>query len=78
MLNFTDYFIENTKQLTDLQQAHLRRIITKTVERMITKYTAGAVEHKGNLWEKDCLKELFDEAIDLMVYAQTEIVKRSQ
>jgi hypothetical protein len=78
MLNFTDYFLQNTEPLTDDHKGHLRRIITKTVERMITKYVAGAVEHGGDLWDKDCLKESFDEAIDQMTYIQTEIIKRSQ
>jgi hypothetical protein len=63
-------------KLSKSQQNHLDSIVKATEKRMREKYKAGAEEHGGDIWQKDCLAEAFDEAIDLMVFIMTEIKKR--
>jgi hypothetical protein len=65
-------------KLSKSQQRHLDDIVKKTSKRMRIKYIAGAKEHGGDLWDKDCLAEAFDEVIDLMTYLMTELKKRGK
>lgn len=63
--------------LTEEQHAHITGIIERFAYDAYEKYVAGQLEHGGNLWEKDVLKEARQETLDLVVYLDTEIMKRS-
>lgn len=39
------------------------------------KYEQGVIEHGGYLWEKNCLVEAMKEAVDLVIYLDTELQK---
>lgn len=65
--------------LTDEQQEHLASILEYIGEVMAAKYTAGAIEHGGNIWDMtvDQLEhEELNEMIDLLVYRVTKILKK--
>ena len=78
MLDFTNYFFEHTRELTEPQRRHLLSLIERIVPAIIDKYVKGAVEHGGNLWDLDCLKEEFQEHIDGLIYNMAEQVKREK
>jgi hypothetical protein len=65
-------------KLSKHQKNHLENIIKFTTKRMRKKFYEGARDHGGDLLEKDCLNEAFDEVIDLMVYLRTELLKRGK
>lgn len=61
-------------ELSDEQNQHINRLTDEFVSRAFHKYSAGAEEHKGNLWEKDelwLIDQAIDEAIDQFVYLVT-------
>lgn len=64
--------MKHVKPLTQEQEAHLSEICFEVEDLIETKYTAGASEHGGNLWEKEGLiDEAIAEAIDQVVYLLT-------
>lgn len=58
--------------MTQQQEEHLKDIKQCFVDEVDKKYRKGQAEHGGNLWDRDCLKEIMAEAIDLVTYAKTE------
>lgn len=59
--------------MNEEQHQHLNGIRDRVVNRLSEKYTAGAMEHGGLLWEKEGLLDMaIDEVIDLLVYLYTE------
>lgn len=58
------------------QKEHLDFIVKTLVKRLKTKYEKGAKEHKGDLFDVDCLDEAIDELVDALVYLLT--LKRKQ
>ena len=59
-------------------EEHARHITDIISDLTYKKYTKGALEHKGKLWEFDeitLLYEVRNEAIDQFVYVQTIIDK---
>lgn len=60
------------------QQQHAHELARQFEVRMLYKYTKGATEHGGNLWEmnlKNLLENALDEAIDQVVYILTALEK---
>lgn len=58
-------------RLSDEQVAHLREIRFVIRDMVTNKYCAGALEHKsclGDMSEEDLLKNIEEEAIDMLVY----------
>jgi hypothetical protein len=56
------------------QWDHLLKLNSEIADRMVEKYTTGAVEHGGNLWDKGedyLLDAAIDEAVDQLVYLLT-------
>lgn len=65
--------------ITKAQLDHLHQLIEEFHKIMEPKYKAGAIEHKGNIWEKsdEWLEEQETmEIIDLAVYRLTRLLKR--
>lgn len=58
--------------MTQQQEQHLKDIKQFFVDGADKKYRKGQAEHGGNLWDRDCLKEIVAEAIDLVTYAYVE------
>ena len=64
--------------MTQDQQEHAQALARQFEARMLYKYTKGAAEHGGNLWEmnlKNLLENALDEAIDQVVYILTALEK---
>lgn len=60
------------------QQEHAEELARQFKSRMLYKYSRGASEHGGNLWEmnlKNLLENALDEAIDQVVYILTALEK---
>ena len=58
--------------MTPAQNAHLKRILSAATERITVKYTKGAEEHGGNLWDNEgIIDEAIDEVADLLTYLCT-------
>lgn len=60
--------------MNDDQKTHVAQLADEFERRMAHKYTKGAQEHGGNLWEVPSLQlldEAIDEAIDQVVYLLT-------
>ena len=60
--------------MTDAQKAHLARIITEFELSAREKYTKGAAEHGGNLWDLSPLQlveHAIEECIDQFQYLVT-------
>ena len=60
--------------MTKEQFRHLARIQDLTIRRIAEKYTAGAAEHTGNLWDQSeiqLVENAIDEAIDQISYLVT-------
>lgn len=56
------------------QIEHLKQIVDEASRRLSQKYSVGAAEHGGNLWDKDAmwiLDQAIDEAIDQVTYLYT-------
>ena len=62
--------------MTPEQKQHVEKIVKKFSDDVYIKYEAGAKKHGGNLWEKDALYEAWWEAVDLVTYLGTELLKR--
>lgn len=60
-----------SKRMTDQQEKHLTDIKAFFVDAVDKKYRKGQAEHGGNLWDRDCLKDIADEAVDLVTYIHT-------
>lgn len=59
-------------EMSPEHERHLQHVLNRTTDAISTKYRAGQTEHGGKLWEIDCLAEAQKEAVDLVVYLQTE------
>lgn len=57
--------------LTADQQRHLDWICSETESATRKKYTAGQLEHGGDLWRKPQGEFLLEEALDQVTYALT-------
>jgi len=57
--------------MTPSQQYHLDGVLLYINDKITAKYTAGAKQHGGNLWEKRLIGEVLDEVADLVVYVTT-------
>lgn len=53
------------------REVHLHTIQEQFCQEVSDKYRKGQNEHGGNLWEKDNLAALGEEAIDFVVYFYT-------
>lgn len=68
-----------SRQLSEAQINHLHKLVKEFRAIMEPKYTKGAIEHGGNIWEmSDAELELCEteEIIDLAVYRLTRLLKR--
>src|SRR5438105_4836451 len=54
--------------MTPDQESHLSEITKDFTEALRIKYTLGQQEHGGNLWERRCLRDARNEALDLVTY----------
>lgn len=61
------------KRLTSGQKKHLQDIVSTFSKGITDKYTKGALEHEGNLFDKPCHKFMSDEIIDLFTYLHTHL-----
>lgn len=71
--------VTDDSRLDGRQQLHVNQLARDFVEAMVAKYSAGQVEHGGNLWEMDedrLLDHAINEAIDQVVYLLTIKGKR--
>ena len=59
------------KEMTEPQEYHLMKIISKFIQRVIPKYSVGQFQHLGNLFNKPNLPMLMEEVIDMAVYSFT-------
>lgn len=57
--------------MTPSHQYHLDGILLYINDKITAKYTAGAEQHGGKLWEKKLIGEVLDEVADLVVYVTT-------
>jgi len=60
--------------MSEEQQQHLQGLLYEFGKLASNKYTQGALEHGGNLWDMsndDLLNNAIDEAIDQVVYLLT-------
>lgn len=57
--------------MTQQQEQHLKDIKQFFADGVDKKYRKGQAEHGGNLWDRDCLSDISDEAIDLVTYVYT-------
>lgn len=60
--------------MTDAQKAHVESLLGKFQAEATEKYSKGAEEHGGNIWDIPATKLLdnaIEEAIDLIVYLYT-------
>ena len=57
--------------MTQNQEQHLEDIKRSFCEEVDAKYRAGQKEHGGNLWDRDVVPDINNEAIDLVTYAYT-------
>lgn len=60
--------------MTPQQKAHVTKLQSEATDRIGTKYTKGAQEHGGNIWDltpSRLINEAIDEAIDQVVYLLT-------
>lgn len=64
--------------MNEIQTEHMNSITTKVVHDIQVKYSKGQREHGGNLWDRDVLKDIVDESLDLITYAYTADYKRRQ
>jgi hypothetical protein len=58
-------------KMTDMQEAHLARVISKFTRDVTAKYVDGQSRHGGNLFDKPNLPMLLEEVQDMVVYAYT-------
>jgi len=54
--------------MTIEQVEHLKSIQRRLNSRLEEKYVKGQLEHGGNLWERDNLKDLGMEIVDMLTY----------
>lgn len=59
------------KRMTDAQESHLARVISKFTKDVTVKYVDGQSRHGGNLFDKSNLPMLLEEVQDMVVYAYT-------
>ena len=59
------------ERMTDAQETHLARIISRFTQDVSEKYFRGQIEHKGDLFLKPNLPMLLEEVLDMTVYAFT-------
>jgi len=67
------------KQMSQAQHEHFHQLIFLLERFAEPKYEAGAIEHKGNIWElsdEQLEAEELNEMIDLIVYRLTRILKK--
>lgn len=67
--------------LNEKQRAHLKRTMQEISSMVFQKYIDGAKEHKsclGDMSEEDILKNIEEEAIDLLVYVAALRIKRGE
>ncbi len=64
--------------MNEAQEAHLANIHNNLFQDLDIKYRKGQREHGGNLWDRDVLKDIVDESLDLITYAYTADFKRRQ
>lgn len=63
----------------DTPERHLERLVRAHRDALVTKYRRGLAEHGGVLSRKPGLVDhAFEEAIDLVVYLQTELERRER
>lgn len=60
-----EYFSFN---LNKDEQNEVKKTLQDFCTRAVSKYIAGSKEHGGKITDRDCLKEMHDEIIDLMFY----------
>lgn len=66
-------------ELTEKQLEHLHQLVEGFHQIMEPKYTRGALEHGGNIWDlsDDELEAMeLEEIIDLCVYRLTRLLKK--
>ena len=61
--------------MTPAQESHLRDIKSSFEASVDAKYRKGQAEHGGNLWDRNTLSDIKDEAVDLFTYICTAIEK---
>lgn len=67
--------------MTKEQIEHLRAIKVLIEDMVTSKYVAGALEHNsclGDMSEEDLIKNIEEEAIDLLVYVAALRIKRGE
>jgi hypothetical protein len=67
--------MSNETTMTPEQHRHVHKLMAKTSLLMEKKYTAGALEHGGNIWNlspETLLDNAIDEAVDQVVYLLTQ------
>lgn len=58
--------------MTQNQEKHLSDIKASFADEVDVKYRRGQKEHGGNLWDRDVVPDIIDEAIDLYTYAHAQ------
>ncbi len=59
--------------MTPAQETHLRDIKSSFESAVDKKYRNGQAEHGGNLWDRNVLYDMMQEAVDQVTYAHTAI-----
>jgi hypothetical protein len=77
-----DDFLESLRKdfganLTSDQHWHICGVIERFAVRAYQKYSEGVANHGGGLLRKPVLREMRDEAIDMVVYVDTAIQQES-
>ncbi len=70
------FIIHNNPEIPKHAQELLADVLDKIIHNTIEKFERGQMEHGGSLLERDLIKDIHDEAIDQLVYATCEQIKR--
>jgi hypothetical protein len=63
--------------MTPERESHLSEIMAGVKARLDSKYRKGQIEHGGNVWDRNPVKEMDGEIIDQIVY-HAVLVKRDE